>query len=774
MDMLSFIQSHGFSFTPENLDETMHEIRCSSTSRKLWYVGSHKDGKYSLTFGAFDTGEKYSFRDKNLKRLSKEERALLNKKKLEQHEYASTTAIELLKRAEFGDSGSTYLAKKCLPDVVSFVRDHLGLPKLLVPMSDALGRVWNLQFIQSSGQKSNLPKARSRGLAYTFEAPSSTITIICEGFATAHAVHLATNYRTMAAFGLANIPHVLKEFKHLKNVVVCVDNDFEATTNAGHLMREKLQKSFGGLRFLSPKNVLPGESDYSDLYIRGGKDLVLKDINEQLELNMTTLEQTPTTNIATHVRTYVNGVQPMPTRYSAKGEELLPLESEVAHHILQYYGDSIVKSNGDIFLFHRTHWAAMTENEESNLISQIMVAHNGKGSARRYQNIRQLVYSLAPSTNLNLFAPNPYAANFKNGTLHLVEKDKRWGFDFKPHSKADLMTTLIDINYDPTRLEKNPNFDAWVNKLLGGNAQKIRMLKQMYGACLVPLFPRFFLLYGPSGYGKSSLILGAMNLVCEQNVATVGPGEMAGFELEGLIGKLINVDTDVDLDLALKDSLLKKIVDRIPLQINRKGRPVIRAPLPSVHLYGANALPRTLEKSDANSRRWSLLHVNSCYVAGDDTEQDFVSRLVAENPQAVLNFALEGLEDLLSSKGQYFDSDESKEGKRVWKLESDVVGRFLADVAELGTQNLVLGKELSISMADLWVKFKAWHNQEEGSDPRISLNSLSRSLVTRGFEKKRMASGRIFWGLGMKELQKKTEMQKQQLLRDDAANALLI
>lgn len=245
-----------------------------------------------------------------------------------------------------------------------------------------------------------------------------------------------------------------------------------------------------------------------------------------------------------------------------------------------------------------------------------------------------------------------------------------------------------------------------------------------------------------------------MKLVHESNYSNVGPAQMYGFEIEAMLGKLINVDTDINTQDPMNDALMKKIEDNLPIHINRKGKKAIHAHIPRIHVFGANAKPKSLEKSDAHDRRWTFVKVNYFKVPDNEKEKHIANRIFNDSPQAVLNFALEGLEDILAQSGEYFDSYDSKRAKASWKLDNDVVGRFVSDVKELNVQNLfvdLIDPNVHIYSNDLWEKFSAWHRAEEGSEPKITLNSLRRSLGNLGFEGGRTNIARFVKGLGIQK-----------------------
>lgn len=792
--LYSFIQSKGFSFSPDILDGGWYEVRCALTNSKLSYKGTiDNENKISFVFKEWKNQDNlFIYKDENFKELSKEERIAKKLKQESTWKLCGEFARVLFETcSSVAPTRGNYLHKKGFATHdyshlnIRYTYDHTDKVLLVVPVTDFNGNICNLHFIQENSHKSFLGRAKYRGCFFSthnLKNSKDNKLFICEGVSTLLSIHKAfPDSEVMCSFGTGNFEHLLKEFKKRKiskEFILVLDNDHEKSTNSGKETATKLSEKYMGISVALPQEVGAGESDYNDLMQSRGVDYIREDIlkqiqfsnesKEQIEMgidstNLDQVSEEPTaetpapkesriSSVAWHIEKYVNGVMPIPPRYNEKGTQIIPEESEVAEHIMKYYDGNIVASQGSFFIYKKTHWVEMTDLEHAELMRQIVVAHNGKGTNKRFESVKKIFLNFVPRVTKDLFSPNPWLTNFQNGTLHIIkDAPKKYHFEFKPHNKKDLTTTMVPIEYDTSRQIRNPEFDALILRLLGGNEDKVRMLKQMYGACLAPIFPHFFLFYGPSGFGKSSLIIPAMLLVHKDNYSSVGPSQMYGFEIEAMLGKLINVDTDIDTQEPMNDALMKKIEDNLPVHINRKGKTVVKAHVPRIHIYGANSMPKTLEKSDAHDRRWTFVKVNYFKVPPTEKEKFIANRIFADNPQAVLNFALEGLEDLLGHSGEYFDSVESKTNKAAWKLENDVVGRFINDIKEIGIEGLSVdpnNSELQIASKTLWEKFNTWHRSEEGAEAKLTLNTLRKSLSNLGFESGRTKTARFVKGIG--------------------------
>lgn len=790
MDELhSFIESHGFKFEPQELDGRYHEIRCEITDKKLWYVGEKDlNDKIALTFGAFGTEDKFHFKDLDKKKLSKAEKKLKDQERLGRWEELSRAAMQKYKEVWPKDTpvlNENYLDTKGLwnfPKPVKldceWTADNFKNARLMLPMRDTLGKLWNIQFLSTKGFKSNISKGRTQGL-FNLIGETTKRLYVCEGFSTAMTVHLATGAQSLCAFGLTNISHVLNELRLSKNsqeIVVVIDNDHEKQKNAGHDMIKKLEKKFGTCKYVSPKNVEKGESDYNDVMKRLGLSGVAKDIEEQLgDMSLNPIvepgiiePETILSRTAFHIEKYVNGVAPMPSRYNDKGVEIMPNESEVAEHVMDYYRGRIIASEEAFFLYKKTHWVEMADHEFSELTCQFMVAHNGKSGIRRYDACMKLFLKLVPRAPRNMFVANPYLINLLNGTLHVTLGQGEWGFEFLPHNKMDFVTNVIPIDFKTG--ERNTDFEEMVGRLLGGDADKIRAVRQMYGACLAPIFPRLFMLYGHPGSGKSSLIIGAKKLAHDTNVSQVQPCDMEGFHLESLIGKLINLVTDVDLTKPMKDAIIKQIEDRIPISINRKFKSVVSAPIPAVHIFGGNDIPVTFERgSGAHNRRWTFIKVDTFKAENDNYSRNFAAETFDKNPAGVLNFALEGLRDLLTTKGLFYAPQSSKDAIEEWQTQNDVVSCFIKEIKDGEVQELDWNPEMWAIRPDLWRLFCKWHLEYYNRASKLPKGKFFSALVVKHGGKTRRVDGNFeISGFEIKNSEKiKAEFEAREKAKND-------
>lgn len=147
---------------------------------------------------------------------------------------AATEAVEIWDQAPLVSHLHPYVEKKGL-DCEPLRQSG---DKLLVPMFDGQGKLWNLQRIAPDGTKRFLRGGRTDGLFCIIGAFTSRGETCCigEGYATMHAVHKATGHPCVVAFSAKNLAAVARLWNDSRpdlNFIICADDDSHLDRNIG-------------------------------------------------------------------------------------------------------------------------------------------------------------------------------------------------------------------------------------------------------------------------------------------------------------------------------------------------------------------------------------------------------------------------------------------------------------------------------------------------------------------------------------------------------------
>jgi len=404
----------------------------------------------------------------------------------------------------------------------------------------------------------------------------------------------------------------------------------------------------------------------------------------------------------------------------------------------EFYGGNICKQGkDDLFLYEDGMWRFMDAKYMDRIFRRFNLMNEGKLDNKKIEGMVKLFIRYVPHVpeNVDMFSPNPTCANFKNGTLHLLESSEgKFYLEFKEHNPLDYITFKIDYNYNQEDKHVSSQLLTMLDKVFDGDEDKqdkINAISEMYGASIIPFFPHLFYLYGKASSGKSTLMLILNELHGKgNNICSVQPKDFNGFNLESMAGKLVNMVTDVNTRRAIDDDIVKQIEDRIPVTIRRKNRTDIKAPLPSVHIFGGNDLLTSYEGySSAMQRRWTILKFNKTY--DGPKSRNFASRLFQLDPQGIVNFAVQGLQRLVDSQGYFTDFSSSKAELASWSEESDTISQFLDQALNGETEiGLVKHDNAKIERKILWDLFAKW---QDDSGHRYN-------LVTKAVFYKRIAA----------------------------------
>ena len=192
---------------------------------------------------------------------------------------AAKGALEQWDNAAVADK-HPYLEAK---GVSSFGLKLLG-GKLLVPMQDMDGVIHGLQSIDATGDKRFSFGCEKKGRFFLM--PGQNKTAICEGYATAASVHMATGWTVLVAFDAGNLKPVAEAWrKHYPQdeIIICGDDDAFTPNNPGKKAASEAAEA------VSAAVLLPDfagcergrATDWNDLHALAGLDAVRRQLGKE-------------------------------------------------------------------------------------------------------------------------------------------------------------------------------------------------------------------------------------------------------------------------------------------------------------------------------------------------------------------------------------------------------------------------------------------------------------------------------------------------------------
>ncbi len=353
--------------------------------------------------------------------------------------------------------------------------------------------------------------------------------------------------------------------------------------------------------------------------------------------------------------------------------------------------------------------------------------------------------NLAQSMDLTFsstdWAPNRDLLNLRNGVLNPKTSE------FMEHDPKYLMVHRFGTSYIPgatcARFERfmveavpDPTMRSYVQRALGysllGDADQRSI----------------FLIYGPSGTGKSTLI-DTIRSVFGDYGATAASGTFhAKFspggpspDLHSLRGCRFVTTSETSESATFDEDLLKRLSGRDQIT----SRPLYREPVewtPECVLWIAtNNPPRFNSDDNAIWRRSKLVPFTTIFQGGGEVT-DYARRYLIPEGPGILNWLLEGLQEYLE---RGLDTPDEVTALAVeQRNESDSVARFLQD--RLADGQLQLGQDQRVECQYLYDQYQAWARQvgERGGLGNRRFSNRLLSLVP-ALQRKVIPGGRPLW-----------------------------
>ncbi len=710
-----------------------------------------------------------------------------------------------------------YLEKKKLKSAkdYGFKIDPEKPGNLWVPLFNIHGDLRNIQKILPDGSKYFMPGGEIngnfctvgpypiqlenlreyRGDVYVSEGPATAASIYECLRERLRSAELAGEQRpcyVLSAFNAGNLKNVCRELRQAAphcQITICADHDRWTARPHGDPYNPGVEAALEAARLCHGRIAVadivctghPGDrpSDFNDLHQRSGLPEVLRQILSSTTPEKFAIDRLVNSNsdpepglpgdpdgIEPGLKGPGTHILPIPSWIDPEGKKHAPTHQKIADTLLDHFGNNLVKHDRDLWEYRKTHWEHLNRGDLDNLKVMIQRLCGGRAKSKDLNSIYDLFILHVPSAPLDptnhtsmILFPNPYTANFLNGTLHIQREARGSNFilSFHNHNRTDYLTSVLPYHYDPDDQTTNPEFLAMLDRVFQGDgdkSDKIRAVQQMFGGCLLQAWPHCFMLYGPPKTGKSTVLKIAARLVDHRNVSRVPPSKLNGFNMESMPGKLVNIDTDIPFNTPIQDDVIKKLVDRVPFPVNRKGLRILEVPLPGIHLWGGNDIPRALDgAARAFDRRITFIGFDRVVQDEGNANKEYADYCYEMSPQGILNFAIQGLLDLLKARGVYHNPPSGVVKSEEWQAQSDLVGQFLSDVdaGEVLDENrrVIRGPGAKVERKTLWAIFDKWQKDNCTVQERQNKIKTFDTLQRKGISVKLFEGVHYFHGIGL-------------------------
>lgn len=345
------------------------------------------------------------------------------------------------------------------------------------------------------------------------------------------------------------------------------------------------------------------------------------------------------------------------------------------------------------------------------------------------------VKSLA--TRTSDYDRGPFLLTVGNGTLELSTGKLREA------RRDDLITRATDVLYEPSATA--PRWRQFLNEVFGGDAEIIGYVQRAVGYSLTGNTREqcFFLLCGSGANGKTTFLetivkllgthastAGFSTFLVQHNQG--GPRNDVAALCSARFVKAAEAEHKASMDEAIMKQLTGEdtISARFLFKEGFEYRPQFKIWLATNHK------PSIWETSDAIWRRIKLIEFNHQF-AGPRADLALRGKLEAELP-GILAWAVQGCLE--------WKKIGLKEPQRVsratlgYRQESDQIGRFIKDRCDLQPDRRTPAKQL-------YEDYVEWCGRNH--ETPVANNQFAGKLAERGVERKRVAFGVVYRGLGL-------------------------
>jgi len=323
--------------------------------------------------------------------------------------------------------------------------------------------------------------------------------------------------------------------------------------------------------------------------------------------------------------------------------------------------------------------------------------------------------------------PHSDFINMKNGML-----EWRTG-ELHEHSPSYYST--VQIPHDWNASATCEQFDGWLSERLP--IAGVKLAWQLIAATLYSgiVSQRAGLLYGVGKSGKSTFLEVIQGLVGPSNASALSPQAMTKtvFATHALLGKQANIVTDIDPTRITETAIFKQVVAGEPIQAQQKNKPEFTFRPFCNHLFSANQIPRSSDRTSAWTRRFAILRFQD--VIGDSIQiVDRYDKILLREAEGIIAKALTFLPELIAEGYSLVEADQEE-----FEEATDFTKQFWDDVVTITGNPLDFAATTHLAQAfDMWCQTNRIRNSPPFADVELRLRDEPIVEKTR----KRLLAGR--------------------------------
>ncbi|MBR2668289.1 MAG: hypothetical protein IKE36_00660 [Solobacterium sp.] len=326
-----------------------------------------------------------------------------------------------------------------------------------------------------------------------------------------------------------------------------------------------------------------------------------------------------------------------------------------------------------------------------------------------------------------------YWINFLNGFYDPVKRE------MVPHDPKYKAVNQIPHEYNQGERIKSNLIDKWLD-FITPEPESREMLLQYIGYCMTrdTRQQKFLILTGTGGTGKSTLISLIDSIVGADNISNIPLKDLSQrFSTYGLMFKLLNSCSDLEVSALEDTSTIKKILGEDRIKAEAKGKDAVFFRSYAKLIFSTNQLPLILsEQTNGFYRRLLILEMNRTPAKPDP---DFTA-LLNSQIKALIRYAVAALERMYQNKIITVPNESITAVHNLWK-DSDTVIAWLSD-------ECINDPESKLERSYLYGSYCDYCQRNERT--HMTRNAFYRSLRNKNYQEKKTTCSRYFMGISIK------------------------
>lgn len=303
------------------------------------------------------------------------------------------------------------------------------------------------------------------------------------------------------------------------------------------------------------------------------------------------------------------------------------------------------------------------------------------------------------------FGEAPPGVAFTNGVLMATPN----GAAFVPHDAENRL--ILGLPFDYVEGAKCDRWRTYLSECFRDDedaAEKIDLLQEFLGACLIGIAPRYqkaLLLYGSGDNGKSVYTWVASALFPAAVRRSIKPQDWGReYYLAQLATARVNIVGEMPETDILSGDAFKAVISGDNVEARQPTERTFQVAMKAGHIFSCNRLPGTADHTYGFWKRFIIVEWLRVFPVGHPMRDNSLrEKIVAAEMPGVAAWAVAGASRLLARDALTVPASHARLLK-AWQTDADAVAAFLAECCEPVLEGT------GLSNRELYPVFKLWAN----------------------------------------------------------------